>query len=73
MRGADEGWSLAHLTGTRNVVLSHKRASVCVWGGMGGNYCTSTVSLAEYGFSLMCHGEPRKTYEVWTDGFRAVF
>lgn len=40
---------------------------------MGGNYCTSTVSLAEYGFSLVCHGEPRKTYEVWTDGFRAVF
>lgn len=32
MRGADEGWSLAHLTGTRNVVLSHKRERVCVWG-----------------------------------------
>lgn len=31
------------------------------------------VSLAEYGFSLLCHGEPRKTYEVWTDGLRAVF
>lgn len=30
------------------------------------------VSLAECGFSLVSW-EPRKTYEVWIDGFRAIF
>lgn len=73
MRGAGEGWSLAHLTGTRKVLLSHKRECVCVGGVWVVIIVQALFPWLSVDFSLVCHGEPRKTCEVWTDGFRAVF